>query len=142
MRYAGQEHYVKIPLKRIPKSEKQLNSLIKSFHKAHKKQYTFELDTVVEWVNFHLVAVISVEKPAFPKLTTPKNKLETAIYAQSEVDFGKYGLATATIFERNKLSKDSNITGPAIIAEAATSTVLPPHFQLKVDDWGSLIITK
>jgi N-methylhydantoinase A len=141
MRYAGQEHYVKIPFKKRLNNAKQLEQLVQKFHKAHKKQYTFELDTAVEWVNFHLVAKVPVEKPSFPKVANQSLDLDGAVYGNVEVDFGKFGKANAAIIEREKLAAGMTFSGPAIIAEAATSTVLPPNFQLRVDEWGNLIIT-
>lgn len=152
MRYAGQEHYVKIPLSKTEessarqsghlKSKKQLEMLVDNFHKAHKKQYTFELDSAVEWVNFHLVATVPVEKPSFPRLKKKKRNITDAIYGEHSVDFGEFGKTKAQIIVRDKLTVGTVVVGPAVVAESATSTVLPPNFQLTVDDWGNLIITK
>lgn len=58
------------------------------------------------------------------------------------VDFGKFGKLKSKIIERDKLAPGVNISGPAIITESSTSTVLPAGFQLKVDNWGNLIIKK
>lgn len=142
MRYAGQEHYVKIPLAAPPTTSKQLNNLMAAFHAAHQKQYTFALQAPIEWVNFHLVATVRVAKPDFPKMDKKKGNLKAAIYGESMVDFGKFGKTKAKIVERDKLTAGMTFSGPAIIAEAATSTVLPPNFQVQVDDWGNLIIRK
>lgn len=142
MRYAGQEHYVKVPLGESLKVIKQLNALVQVFHKAHKKQYTFELDVPVEWVNFHVVATVPVKKTAIPKLALKKGKKKAALYGERKVDFGKFGKVTAQIIERDKLGVGAKVKGPAIIVESATSTVLPPGFNLLVDDWGNLIISK
>lgn len=142
LRYAGQEHYVKVRLKRALKNKKQLAEIIKDFHKAHEAQYTFELEAPVEWVNFHLVAKVIITKPIFPKLKKKRSKTEHAIYGERTVDFGKFGKTKAQIIDREKLSPGMSFSGPAIVAESATSTVLPPGFHMKVDAWGNLVIKK
>ena len=142
MRYSGQEHYVKIPLINKLITQNDLKDLVHSFHRMHKKQYTFDLDAPVEWVNFHLVATVSVEKPDFPKIQSSPLAETDAIYGKCRVDFGKFGSETALVYKREKMTPGMKITGPALVAESATSTVLPPGFQLIVDDWGSLIMSK
>jgi len=140
MRYAGQEHYVKVAFDKALQNRKQLEDLTNAFHKAHKKQYTFEMENPVEWVNFHIVATVAVKKPTFPKLKGKKNSLKDIEYGTKKVDFGKFGKSESKIIVRNKLSSGMKIKGPAIIVESDTSTVLPPRFTLKVDAFGNLII--
>ncbi|MEM6803392.1 MAG: hydantoinase/oxoprolinase family protein, partial [Bacteroidota bacterium] len=142
LRYAGQEHYVKVALDASPDSEEDLLAISQAFHKAHKKQYTFELDAPIEWVNYHLVATIPLKKPQFPKLKLHERDLSQALYGSAEVDFGSFGKHKAQVFEREKLTRTMQIEGPAIIAESATSTVLPPGFKLRLDEWGNLIVQR
>ncbi|MEP5341393.1 MAG: hydantoinase/oxoprolinase family protein [Algibacter sp.] len=142
MRYSGQEHYVKLDLASKPKSEKDLLTLVTQFHKIHKKKYTFELEAVIEWVNFHVVAKVLVDKPVFPKISKAKNTIEEAIHDKVMVDFGAMGSAEATVYDREKFGKGMTLEGPAIIAESSTTTVIPPKFSAKIDDWGNLIIKK
>ncbi|MEM9718712.1 MAG: hydantoinase/oxoprolinase family protein [Bacteroidota bacterium] len=140
MRYAGQEHYVKVPFPRPPSSPKDLDDLTTRFHQEHKRKYTFELEVPIEWVNFHLVAKVEVEKPLFPKQPSPNSQTKAPIYGEYPVDFGKFGKATAAIVERDKLTPGMTLEGPGLIVESSTSTVVPPGFHLTVDDWGNLLI--
>ncbi|MEL6192443.1 MAG: hydantoinase/oxoprolinase family protein [Bacteroidota bacterium] len=142
MRYAGQEHYVKVSFNYQFGSRLPLEALQADFHLQHKKQYTFQLDAPIEWVNFHLVASVPVPKPSFPEQPHQENSKTPAIYAESKVDFGSFGTHTSMIYERDSLSSGTVLEGPAIIAEKDTSTVLPPGFQLTIDRWGNLIIKK
>ena len=119
-----------------------LEALQADFHLQHKKQYTFQLDAPIEWVNFHLVASVPVPKPSFPEQPQPEASQTPAIYAESKVDFGSFGTHTSMVYERDSLSSGTVLEGPAIIAEKDTSTVLPPGFQLTIDRWGNLIIKK
>ena len=140
LRYSGQEHYVKVELNNFS-NETPLEEIIENFHKAHKKAYSFRLDTGVELVNFHLVAEVEVDKPDFPKLNKTGKKLEDAVFGQQEVDFDDLGKHKTKFYNRDLLEPGMTITGPAVIAEKATTTVVTPIHNLTIDNYGNLIIT-
>jgi N-methylhydantoinase A len=140
LRYAGQEHYVKVLLEDFSEHT-PLDTIISHFHKEHKKQYSFQLDAPVELVNFHLVAEVAVEKPDFPTLQKTGKKVEDAIFDTRKVDFDDLGIQSTTFFHRHLLEPDMSISGPAIIAEKDTSTVVTPVHKLNIDIYGNLILT-
>jgi len=140
LRYTGQEHYVKVELPNFSKNT-PLDEIINNFHEAHKKQYSFSLDTKVELVNFHLVAEIEVDKPDFPKLKVSGKSVEEAIFSHQDVDFDDLGKRNTPFYNRDLLEPDMLIKGPAVIAENATTTLVTPIQQLTVDIYGNLIIT-
>ena len=140
LRYAGQEHYVKVLLDNFSK-DTSLETIITHFHKEHKKQYSFQLEAPVELVNFHLVAEVEVEKPDFPKINITGKKVEEVIFDTKKVDFDDLGIHKTNFYHRNFLEPNMIIKGPAIIAEKATTTIVTPVHKLKVDDYGNLILT-
>ncbi len=141
LRYAGQEHYVKVHLSNFT-NDMPLEDIIEKFHIAHKKQYTFRLDTRVELVNFHLVAEVAVSKPDFPTMEITGKNVNDAIVGKSKVDFDEQGVQMGTFYNREGLEPGMTLNGPAVIVESATTTVLPPSHSLKVDELGNLIIQK
>jgi len=140
LRYAGQEHYVKVLLSDF-NSDTPLGSIINYFHKEHMKQFSFELDTTVELVNFHLVAVVEVEKPDFPKIKTTGKIVEDAIFDRREVDFDDLGICDTDFYHRELLEPNMVIHGPAVIAEKATTTLVTPLHIVNIDAYGNLILT-
>lgn len=140
LRYAGQEHYVKVLLEDFSK-ETSLETIIIHFHKEHKKHYSFELKAVVELVNFHLVAEVEVEKPDFPKLIFSNKKVEDAIFDTRSVDFDDLGVHATTFYNRDLLEPRMTFKGPAVIAEKATTTVVSPLHTVNIDAYGNLILT-
>ncbi len=140
LRYAGQEHYVKVLLSNFD-DRTPLDSIIRYFHKAHKKHYSFELDAPVQLVNFHLVAEVEVDKPDFPKLLVSGKKVEDALFDSREVDFDDLGIHLTSFYHRHLLEPKMKIKGPAVIAENATTTMVTPLHQVYVDAYGNLIIT-
>jgi len=137
LRYFGQEHFVKTSIGKTLIIE----DILENFHAEHLKRFAFQLkETSVEIVNFHLVAEVKVKKPVIPKVAAQGKKLKDAIIDEQEVDFDELGIAKSKFYSRSLLAPGMKIKGPAIISEAATSTVLPPGFILEVDDFENLII--
>lgn len=140
LRYAGQEHYVKVLLDHFSE-ETSLEEIIKHFHQEHKKQYSFALDAVVELVNFHLVAEVAVDKPDFPKMFVTNKRVEDAVFDRRAVDFDDLGVHTTPFYHRDLLEPNMTFKGPAIIAEKATTTVVSPLHIVHIDLYGNLILT-
>jgi N-methylhydantoinase A len=132
LRYAGQEHYVKVLLTNFSK-EISLEEISKHFHKEHKKHYSFELNAVVELVNFHLVAEVEVDKPDFPKITRTNRKIQEAIFDEMIVDFDDLGVHSTAFYHIELLEPNMSFKGPAIISEKATTTVVTPLHTVNVD---------
>ncbi|MDE0472037.1 MAG: hypothetical protein OXH57_08860, partial [Ekhidna sp.] len=141
LRYAGQEHYVKIILSGFSKNT-PLEEIIDNFHVEHKRQYAFDLDASVELVNFHLVAEVKVEKPDFPKIENKGSTIKEAQFDIRNVDFDDLGIHKTKFFHRDLLEPEMIISGPAIIAEKETTTVVTPIHTLQVDVCGNLILTQ
>jgi N-methylhydantoinase A len=140
LRYAGQEHYVKVLLENFSSST-PLQAIISHFHKEHKKHYSFVLDAMVELVNFHLVAEVEVEKPDFPTIKKTGKQVEDAVFDTRKVDFDDLGIHQTKFYHRHLLEPDMAISGPAIIAENATTTVVTPVHKVNIDTYGNLILT-
>ncbi len=140
-RYVGQEHTVKICLGAMTgESAASLGDMIERFHAAHAQEYTFRLDNPVEAVNLHLIAYGLVDKPQLKTLSAGSSDTSSVCIGQRDVDFDVKGVMTADIYERGLLRPGMIIKGPAIIEEAATSTVILPENRVEIDDYGSLHI--
>lgn len=137
MRYNGQEHTVRV---RVPAGALDFDALNDQFHAAHEKAYTFRLPSGVEIVNYHVAAVVRTPKPALAEQgegasATPKVK------ATRLVDFDAWGRLDSAVYERADLAPGCLLHGPAIIEEAAASTVVPPGVRCTVDRIGNIVMT-
>ena len=120
-----------------------MDEIESDFHQLHKKRYAFSLtDTKIEIVNFHLVAEVIVNKPVIGKVVAKGNSVEDALIATENVDFDEAGIHESRFFDRTKLDPGMTITGPAIIVEDSTSTVVPPKHQFSIDIYANIIISK
>lgn len=140
MRYLGQEHTVKVPVPNGRWNKETLETIIQSFHELHEKTYTFKLENAeTEIVNLHLTAVGIVEKPELEK-EHRDGEVKDAIKEVRPVYFEDTGWVQTDIYDRDKLPTLKTVTGPAIIEEKASVTVLYEGQTLVVDEYGNLIL--
>ena len=119
-----------------------LEEVIEQLHAEHEQHYSFKLTASVELVNFHLVAEIEVDKPDFPKLENGGKALKDAIFDHRDVDFDDLGVHRTAFYHRHLLETGMRITGHAIVAEAATTTLITPMHTANIDQYGNLILTQ
>lgn len=142
MRYEGQEHTVSV---RLPDGEitaSEIEHVISSFHDNYEKEYTYRLPNDVRIVTFHLVAFGKINQPCLAKLARSKGDAGSALKEHRDVDFDFDGIQRAAIYDREKLLAGMTFTGPAIIEEAGSTTVVFPWQAVQVDDYGNLHLTK
>ena len=140
MRYEGQEHSVRIPVPNIKLKAEDMQEVLVRFHDAYEREYTYRLDVPVELVTFHLVAFGSVERPELSKLKSG-GTLVAAQKGLRMVDFDELGIKEASIYNRDLLAPRMTLTGPAVIEESGTTTVVFPNQTVDVDDYCNLHIT-
>ena len=59
-----------------------------------------------------------------------------SVYFQAAGDY-----IDCTIYDREKLGAGATFTGPGIVEEWTSTTVVPPGWQLTVDRYGNLLLT-
>ena len=138
MRYQGQEHTVKVALSiSNPDEPIDIGDAIARFHDAHEQRFTYRLDTGVQIVNFHLVAIVPVPKPELSGKPVTGRTLEQAALPSRSVDFDRHGVHDAAIYDGLKLEPGMTFTGPAVVQEPAVTLVVSPGHQVSVDGYGN-----
>lgn len=140
MRYAGQEHTVKVELPDGPIDTAAIEASLARFHDTHEREYTFRLPNTVEIVNFHLVAYGRVMKHEPEKLPVTGRPLSAAVTGARRVDYDEQGVHEATIYDRGRLEPGMEFSGPCVVEEPAATVVVPPGRQVSVDPFGNLHI--
>jgi N-methylhydantoinase A len=140
MRYMGQEHTVKVPLPSGQITAEVIPDINEQFHTLHEQTYTFRLETPVELVNYHLIIVGHVKKPEIRKLDGKMGNLSSAQKETRRVNFDKLGFHETAIYERDLLPVGATVSGPAIVEEPASTTVVFPDQKMARDEYGFLHI--
>ena len=142
LRYRGQEHTVRTPLRSDELEGGLLESVIARFHDLHEQAYSFRQEDPVEIVNFHVVGWGKVDKPRFAPRTRKGASLAAAEKGTRPVVFEGEGAVESRVFERGFLPERETIDGPAVVEEPACTTIVCPSQRLTVDAFANLVITE
>jgi N-methylhydantoinase A len=136
MRYAGQEHAVTVALAEGAFDEAARDDVRARFHDAHERLYGFRLDVAAEFVNFRLTGFGAVRKPPLRRLAAARDRVPEP--RSRSVLLEEHGTVEAEVRDRDGLRPGDELQGPAIVEEAASTTLLPPGQRLTVDEYGNL----
>ncbi len=144
MRYVGQNFELSVLLAAAspdevpePHSAAELRSM---FFQAHERTYGYHNpEDAVEVVNFRLTAVGRKHQPLIPAREFSATVAAAAAEARDIWFDAKAPLATP-IFRRPDLAPGQTISGPAVIEQMDTTTLIFPGDTLKVDGTDNLII--
>ncbi|HSH53069.1 MAG TPA: hydantoinase/oxoprolinase family protein [Bacteroidales bacterium] len=139
MRYEGQEHTIRVPLPDNINIS-QLSEIEERFHKNYEKKYTYCLDKPIQLVSYHLIAFAQSGQPKLPKIQKKKENEKINIKEYRDVDFGEIGVHNASIYDRKALKANTKFSGPAIIEESSTTTVILPGQSAEIDKYGNIHI--
>jgi N-methylhydantoinase A len=137
MRYFGQEHTVKVAFAFNGAGRADLGAAAAAFHDAHEKRFTYRLDTPVEIVNFHVVAMAPIDKPELARKPVTGKTADEAAVSRRRVDFDPHGVHDAVIYDGLALEPGMTFEGPAVVQEPAVSLVVPPGGRVSVDEFGN-----
>ena len=139
LRYFGQNSELILELKNDALDERALAKLVDSFHRRHKDYYGYDMrGQPVEIVNLRLVVTGARRTIAPERAKLPRGTLKDALLEKRKVWFAGSGFVATPVYDRDRLPADARLTGPAIIEQMDTTTVLPPKAKLKLDLHGYL----
>ena len=140
LRYVGQSHELTLPLTTEALGPAQLEQLLEQFHRTHDRAYGFSAPGEdVELVSVRLAAIGQIAKPALAPLA--KAAGEATAKGQRPVYFAESeGYVDCPVYDRYALGAGAIVQGPAIIEEIDSTTVLHPHYQVRVDDVGQMVL--
>jgi len=110
-----------------------------TFHSEYEREYTYRLEAPVELVGFHVVASADVGKLTPKKILPSGRKIEEAVKARRQVDYVT-GLHEAVVYNGDLLEPGMRFTGPGIVEESGSTTVIMPGMPCSVDDYGNVHI--
>lgn len=117
--------------------------IIRRFHRAYERAYGYHYEgkQPVEIVNLAVSGYGRTERPTLSPLPAGNASPEAAQTGERKVYFGD-AWVSAAVYSRGRLGPGAEITGPAIIEEFGSTTVVFPGQRAQVDRHGILIITR
>ena len=129
LRYAGQSFTLNLPWEGIARTAE-------AFHRDHEKRYGHRIDQAVELVNTRLglrgppppleLAVLPPGPAAPPSGTT-------SVHGEAQL---------VAVYQRDRLTPDQRIDGPALITETVSTTVIADGWGCTVEAHGNLMLER
>ncbi|GBQ96278.1 N-methylhydantoinase A [Gluconacetobacter liquefaciens NRIC 0522] len=137
LRYMNQEHAIEVPLAAGPVDAASLAQLLRDFHNAYEREYTYRLDSGVEIVGLHLIASAEVGRLEVMPLPVTGAVLSDAVKGRRLVDYATDGIHEATVYDAERLEPGMTFAGPAIIEDPGTTIVVHPGNGVTIDAYGN-----
>ena len=141
IRFVGQASELVVPLPPGPYTADSRGALVQAFEASYIAAFTRTPPTTqVEIINVRVSASVEVEGAAL-SAARPETAAR-AIKGQRPVYFPELrDHVPCPIYDRGRLPVGARVTGPAVVEEAESTTVLPPGTTAEVDPWANLIVT-
>ena len=136
MRYRGQGHEIAVELPVRDFTSADRSTLRELFETAYRQLYSRSIPGVEIEILSWVVAVSAPAEgdlgaPVPERPAQPKPRSRRSVFDPDSGDFQE-----VAIYPRDDLSPGVRISGPAVIAEDQTSTVVSPRFDARIDRFG------
>ncbi|MDB5374978.1 MAG: methylhydantoinase, partial [Belnapia sp.] len=142
MRYAGQNYELAIPLPPGPVSDASLPALAEAFAAAHRRLYGFVAEEEpVQLVTFRIEATGIVPKAVLRARPLAGPDAAAALTGERQLWLPERGAAVAVpVYARDRLEPGNTLSGPAVIEQMDSTTVVLPGMTARVDPYDNLIL--
>ncbi len=138
MRYLGQWRYLSVP---YTQDRIEPGQLLDAFHQEHEREFAYsQPELPVEIFGVRVTAVGKIAKPHLPLFdkrpgaTVQPSGTRPVYFAKAD------GFVETPIFDRGALPAGLSLTGPAIVEQLDSTTVIPPGIRAEVDEYLNIIM--
>ena len=142
MRYVGQTTEVNVPLGKYDVDWKaKFDQAPSQFHKIHEQLYTYSVpNEPIELVNIRVFANGPLEKPSTRSIESISS-IASSKYSRLVLLPGEKSQIQVPVFTRENLKIGSKLSGPAIVEEASSSTLLLDEMEITIDAYENMVIS-
>jgi N-methylhydantoinase A len=142
MRYRGQGHEIAVGLPVRDLTAADRSTIRELFEAVYRRLYSRAIPGVEIEILSWVVAVSAPSEgqlgaPTRERASKPKPVSRRPIFDPHTGEFEE-----VDIYRRPDLAPGARISGPAVIAEDETSTVVSPHFDARIDRFGYIELTR
>ncbi|TKJ31489.1 MAG: hypothetical protein CEE40_01510 [Chloroflexi bacterium B3_Chlor] len=142
LRYQGQSYELSTPVTRKePLTQADIKEIVDLFHDLHYRIYAYgSVDEMVEFINVRVAAIGKVPEVSLAHSGAGDGDAEIARKGTRPVHFPTEGFIDTAIYDRALLRPGHVVSGPALVEEMASTTVLTPDVKGTVDEYGNIIV--
>jgi N-methylhydantoinase A len=143
MRYRGQGHEIAVPLPTRPYRNEDAAPLREAFENEYRRLYSRVIPGVeveiLSWVLLLSAPILTETETAAP---APPRYSPEPVRVRSVFDPEAGEFIEVAIHKRRDLNPGAFIPGPAVIVEDETTTVVSRLFDVRIDDFGYIQLTR
>ena len=141
LRYVGQAYELRVELPALTLDGAALEETAQRFHAEHKRRYAYDMpERGIEVVSLKVTATGRVGNPEPPPLSASGRPPQPK--GRRPVHFRGLGRVDCPVYERADLALDHAFSGPAVIEQKDSTTLLPANWRLEVDAHGHLLLSR
>jgi N-methylhydantoinase A len=142
MKYVGQGYTLNIPVPESVFSRETLTAVVERFHARHDASYGFRADDEpVEIINLRLQATGVLSKPQpRPQPRGPRTPEAARCGTRLAWAAASQERQLHQVYDRDRLRAGQVLSGPAIVEQVDSTTLIPPGWFGTVDGYGNLIL--
>lgn len=135
-RYRGQTHNIRVQVNSVEQQEK--SRFVEAFHQAHRSQYGHDNPSLsIEIVTCRVQAIGLVDKD----MVRSDSASSTPKWHERQIYFGVgYGWMNTRVYRRDSLEVGTELSGPVVIEEMSSTTVVLPDQNACIDRFGNIRI--
>jgi N-methylhydantoinase A/oxoprolinase/acetone carboxylase beta subunit len=143
-RYLGQGYELRVDVASGAIEDEWAENLRTSFHDIHEREYSrrFE-ESDIEVPNIRVRGIGLMPRLETPEVEHGPESSEEALRYERDAWFRVQGELTQVptrFYERSALKAGNRLTGPAIVNQYDSTTVIPPGISAHVDRFGNIVI--
>jgi len=150
LRYFGQAFEVRVPVPEGPDGMVDagvLAAVADRFHAEHRALYGYDFagdpTQQVEWVNLRVSGIGPIQRPEITRVPVVEPVETPAPDGRRPVCFdAAEGYVDTPLHQRSHLSPGTSLAGPVIIEEFGSTVPIHPGFEVRVDEFLNLIVTR
>ena len=143
MRYVGQGYELTTPIPRKKLKAEDTPGIKQAFDRVYALNFGYNApETPVEGVTWWVSASCPAPRVELKRAKKGKVSTEEALKEKRKVYFPEYkDYIDCNIYDHYRLLPGTIITGPAIVEERESTTVITPGDVAEIDEWGNLLVT-
>ncbi len=146
LRYVGQGYELRIPIPDGSFNDESCQRVWTEFHERHRTEYDHCFPkNPIEVVSLRVTGLGLMPRLPEKFEQTAATKLEDAWLKKGETHFrvnGTLQKLQTEFFDRTRIPAGATISGPAVLFQKDSTTVLPPMWNARADESGNLVISR
>ncbi|MDE2791614.1 MAG: hydantoinase/oxoprolinase family protein [Paracoccaceae bacterium] len=142
MRYVGQNHELQVPVPGGPITAASIDRVADNFEAAHRQRFGFAVEgESIEFITLRIEALGHVNKMEPTRVLVREHAGSPQPQDRRNVWLSETGgTVDCPVYSRSDFLPGQTISGPAIVEQMDTTSLVLPEMLVQVDEWQNLIM--